>query len=78
MVLLFVSYHLCNILSWIVSAFLIQKFDSDLPSTTIIKATAEKQVNLHSCSTLEGRPAGLHAGIKATRGESNLDIQVQI
>lgn len=43
MVLLFVNYHHCNIPSGIISAFLIQNVDSDLPPMTLVKATERRK-----------------------------------
>lgn len=81
MVLLFVYYHYCNILAWIVSVFLIQKGDSN--PTTIIKATEEKQnkntLDLNHCSTSgEGSPANFCDSVKVTIGESNLDTWAEM
>lgn len=71
MVLLFVNYHHYNIPSGIISAFLIQNVDSDLPPTILMKATeGRKKWSLNSYNTSgESRPADFHASVKATAGE---------
>lgn len=71
MVLRSVNYHHCNIPSGIISAFLIQNVDSDLPPTTLMKATeGGKKWGLNSYNTSgESGPADFHAGVKATAGE---------